>query len=152
MSAKHFETVSQQLHHNFIIGFIIIHHNYLIGFVIGFIIITHRAAEFFFANWDSGRNEQLRDYVQSPSWIRRHKFELGHIDKLHMLRIRVQYWGARLEPVDLHLPCARLNREIPPSASSPKKANRENRHISSIVHDVFYARFEFWVPKPCHVS
>ena len=30
MSAKYFETVSQQLHHNFIIGFIIIHHNYLI--------------------------------------------------------------------------------------------------------------------------
>ena len=31
--------------------------------------------------------------------VRRHKFELGHIDKLRMLRIRV-YWGARLEPVD----------------------------------------------------
>ena len=45
-----------------------------------------------------------------------------------------------------HLPCARLNREIPPSVSSPKKVNWENRHISLIVHDVFYARFEFWVP------
>ena len=29
----------------------------------------------------------------------RHKFELGHVDKLRMLRARV-YWGARLEPVD----------------------------------------------------
>ena len=85
-----------------------------------------------------------------PLQIRRHKFELGHIDKLRMLRIRVQYWGARLEPVDLHPPCDRLNREIPTSASSPKKANRENRHISSIVHDVFYARFEFWVPTTFH--
>ena len=44
-------------------------------------------------------NEKLRDYVQSPSRIRRHEFELGHIDKLRMLRIR-EYWGARLEPVD----------------------------------------------------
>ena len=26
--------------------------------------------------------------------------DLGHIDKLHMLRIHV-YWGAQLEPVDL---------------------------------------------------
>ena len=25
-----------------------------------------------------------------------------------------------------------------PSASSPKKANQENPHISSIIHDVFY--------------
>ena len=30
------------------------------------------------------------------------EFELGHIDKLRMLRIRV-YWGARLEPVDPHM-------------------------------------------------
>ena len=29
----------------------------------------------------------------------RHKLELGHVDKLRMLRTRV-YWGARLEPVD----------------------------------------------------
>ena len=29
----------------------------------------------------------------------RHKFELGHVDKLRMLRTRV-YWSARLEPVD----------------------------------------------------
>ena len=29
----------------------------------------------------------------------RHKVELGHIDKLRMLRTRV-YWGAQLEPVD----------------------------------------------------
>ena len=69
------------------------------------------------------------------------------MDKVRMLRIRV-YWGAWLEPVDLdvtstcHVP--RLNREIPPSACSPKKANWENRHISSIVHYLFYARFEFW--------
>ena len=64
-------------------------------------------------DWDSGYNEKLRDYVQSPPRIRRHEFEIGHIDKLRMLRIRVKYWGARLEPVDLHLPRARLNREIP---------------------------------------
>ena len=147
MRAKHFETVSQELHHKF---HHIFHHRFHHRFHHNFIIAR---AEFFVSNWDSGRNnnnEQLRDYVQSPSRIRRHKFELGHIDKLRMLRIRVQYWGARLEPVDLHPPCARLNREIPPSASSPKKANRENRHISSIVHDVFYARFEFWVPTTFH--
>ena len=36
-------------------------------------------------------------------YIRRHKFELGHIDKLRMLSIRV-YWGARLEPVDPDVP------------------------------------------------
>ena len=29
----------------------------------------------------------------------RHKFELGHVDKLRMLRTRV-YWGTRLELVD----------------------------------------------------
>ena len=85
--------------------------NYLIGF-----IITHNyliTAKLRVCNWDSVSNEKLRDYVQSPSQIRRHKFELGHIDKLRMLSMRVQYWGAWLEPVDLHLPRARLNREIP---------------------------------------
>ena len=59
----------------------------------------------------------------------RHKFELGHVDKLRMLRTRV-YWGARLEPVDLHLPCARLNREIPPESELAKENElRELPHI-----------------------
>ena len=60
------------------------------------------------------------------------------IDKLRMLFILGRAAWAGWPGRDLHLPCARLNREIPPSASSPKKANWENRHISSIVHDVFY--------------
>ena len=68
--------------------------------------------------------------------------DLGHIDKLRMLRIAF-YWGVRLEPVDPDVTstcqCARLNRKSPQSARSPKKANRENGHvISSVVHDLFH--------------
>ena len=53
---------------------------------------------------------------------------------------------------DLNLPCARLNREIPQSTNLPKKANWENRHISLMAHNLFYARFKFWVPIAFHVS
>ena len=63
MRAKHFEAVftpiSSSFHHNFIIGF----NNFIIGFIIGFVIITHRAAEFFFADWDSGCNDSLIIYL-----------------------------------------------------------------------------------------
>ena len=55
-------------------------------------------------DWSAGQrtyeydlNMNLSFETRRPSRIRRHKLELGHIDKLRMLRIRVQYWGARLE-------------------------------------------------------
>ena len=41
----------------------------------------------------------MRLYPESLMKSSRHKFELGHVDKLCMLRTCV-YWGARLEPVD----------------------------------------------------
>ena len=57
MRAKHFETVSQQLHHNFIITFIIISSSVRHE-------LPHREAEFFFADWDSGRNNNILDLYQ----------------------------------------------------------------------------------------
>ena len=59
--------------------------------------------------------EKSRLHPESLMKGSRHKFKLGHVDKLRMFRTRV-YWGVRLEPVDPEtstLPCARLNREIP---------------------------------------
>ena len=63
----------------------------------------------------------LMDYISRPSWhratVRCHKFELGHIDKLHvhapyrhiLVRSAWASWPGR----DLHLPYAGQNREIP---------------------------------------
>ena len=50
MRAKHFETVSQELHHKF---HHIFHHRFHHRFHHNFIIAR---AEFFVSNWDSGRN------------------------------------------------------------------------------------------------
>ena len=117
MRAKHLET-----------DFIIINHHYS-----SLLIITSSVGRIvFFSNWDSGSN---RKNLETTSRVpheyaaiirtRTHR-QTAHAPYARILgRVAWAGWSGR----DLHLPCARLNREIPLSASSPKKANWENRHI-----------------------
>ena len=65
MRAKHFETVSQELHHKF---HHIFHHRFHHRFHHNFIIAR---AEFFVSNWDSGRNYYTGIHHLSPEASRR---------------------------------------------------------------------------------
>ena len=142
MRAKHFEAVFTPIslfHGHFIIGFIIIS-SY-------FIIIASRLAE-----------SELHPSSLTKSIAPRYcMLPLSTLDTLTNCACSLLHnIGARFELVDPDVtftcPCARLNREIPPECELTKKAIWENRHISSIVHDIFYARFELWVPATFHAS
>ena len=67
---------------------------------------------------------------------------LSHLTRTHAVNVTSIYMYTSI--------CHALDwiGKSPKSTRLPKKANWENCHISSIVHDLFYTRFEFWGPIP----
>ena len=47
--------------------------------------------------------------------------------------------------------CSRCLYVLPVLSLSKMSICGTGEQISSMVHDLFYARFEFWVPTPCHM-
>ena len=65
------------------------------------------------------------DYIPRPSWKYATIIDLGHINKLRMLRIRL-YWGAWLEPVD---PDVTFTGGIPPESELAKESELRESYI-----------------------